>query len=130
MKRPKSTHIVIHRAEVWGTKEYHFVVLRDGTVEYCVPIDDKAEHAFKANSYGIAVAFQGCFTSGIKAKYNIPTEAQYARGKELVAWLRGLYGDLKVVRHSDLGLDGTRYPEKLIWEQSCPGDLFDMDKLL
>ncbi len=130
MKRLKTTHIVIHRAEVWGKDEYHFVVKRDGTVDAVVPVEDRGLHALKANRYSVAIAFQGCFTSGIKAKYNTPTEAQYARGKELVAWLRGLYGDLKLVRHSDLGLDGTRHQEKLVWETSCPGDLFDMSRLV
>lgn len=130
MKRPKSTHIVIHRAEVWTPKQYHFVVLRDGKVEYCVPVEDKAEHALKANSYGLAIAFQGCFTSKLPAKYDTPTEAQYKAGKELIVWLKSLYGDLKVVRHSDLGFDGTRHKEKLIPGYDCPGDLFLMDKLL
>lgn len=129
-KRLKTTHIVIHRAEVWTGKEYHFVVLRDGKVEYCVPVEDKGAHAFRANAYSVGIALQGCFASALGGKYRVPTDVQYRATKELIGWLKGLYGELKVVRHSDLGMDGTRLKEKLVWEHSCPGDLFDMNRLI
>lgn len=129
IKRNATSHIIIHRAEVWTDKEYHFVIKRDGSVEYCVPVENKGAHALNANAYSVGIAFQGCFASALGGRYRVPTDAQYKAGKELIDWLQGLYGPLQVKRHSDLGTAGTRIKEKLIWEYSCPGDLFDMERL-
>lgn len=123
--RTKTTHIIIHRAEV-DFEEYNFVVRRDGSLTNLVPFTDKAAHALSFNDCSVGVAVEGCFCSGIKARNNKPTPAQQASLRNLLTCLVWWYGPLVIKGHSELGLAGTRFPEKLLPPTSCPGDLYPL----
>jgi len=133
-RRAATRGIVIHRAEVWGPTEYHFVVRRDGSVDSVVPLQDRAEHALVWNATTVAVAFEGCFAAGIKALHATPTREQLDSGEALIRGLLWWYGPrwLFVRGHTELGPTATRFLEKLVTsppeaDQSCPGTRFPLD---
>lgn len=99
---------------------YHYCVAPTGTVWQCNDDDAISYHAgcmavcgpncpLNANAYSVGVALIGDFTR------EPPPAAQLAATRELVAHLRGLYGDLALIGHREAHAAAT----------ACPGDTFD-----
>ena len=130
LKRSATKKIVVHHADAttcdaktidkwhknngWSGIGYHFVVRKkDGIVETGRPIDTIGAHALNNNSDSVGICFEGNFD-----KETMSTE-QLQTGKELIAYLRGIYGDnIQIVRHKDL------------MATDCPGKNFPFDKLI
>lgn len=132
--RSRTTHIVVHRSErpVEASVEYHYYVRRDGGLLFCLPEEAKGSHARNYNGCSIGVAVEGCFCSGIKARNKTVTLEQYARLTQLLPLLMNRYSIPlpRVLRHSDLGIEGTRDASKLMPATACPGDLFPWAMLM
>lgn len=131
IKRLRTEGIVIHRAEVFNTTEYHFIVDRAGTVKELTPVADKAAHAvfFNGNSIGLAVF--GCFASLEPGVNQYPTYQQVAAVVDLCKRLNTQFGgNLWVTGHSQLGARGTTVPLKLTSGHTCPGEFFPLAKVI
>jgi N-acetyl-anhydromuramyl-L-alanine amidase AmpD len=107
---------------------YHFVILQDGRHIMARPQDTIGSHTPGFNAYSIGIALEGgrrevpgedgeCI---LRAADNF-TDAQRETLLWLVGYLRGLYGNIKVLGHSECGQHRyhTRGP--------CPA--LDMEKL-
>lgn len=129
VRRKKTVGIVIHRAEVWTPTDYHGVIMRSGTFETLVQIDQVAYHAKKFNSSTIGIAVFGDFAPAERSKYAHPTREQLLTLVDLCLKYRSKYGNLWIKGHTELGPDGTAYPEKLTPEHACPGSNLDLDAL-
>jgi N-acetyl-anhydromuramyl-L-alanine amidase AmpD len=127
--RREVRYLVVHRFEV-EPEAYHYTVARDGTVVARNPESQKDRSVRNFNSVAVSVAMQGCFCSGIKAKYNRPTEAQWQAVVELLATLLLRYPAATITGHSALGPGGTFVTTKLAPAMSCPGDLLRLDLLI
>lgn len=131
MKRLRTEGIVIHRAEVFSTTEYHFVVDKAGTVKELTPVADKAEHAVYFNSNSIAIAVYGCFASLEPGLNLYPTYQQVVAVVELCKKLNAQFGgQLWVAGHSQLGTKGTTVPVKLTPGHTCPGEFFPLAEVI
>ena len=93
-----------HLGRGWSGIGYHFYVRLDGTVYAGRPLGTIGAHTAGYNSRSVGVCFEGNFELR-----TMPTE-QLAAGRELLAYLRGLYPKARVVRHKDL--DATACPGK------------------
>lgn len=128
-KRKSTAGIVIHRAETWTGSDYHCVILRDGKVMHMVLDDYAGHHALKYNPTTIGIAVQGYFATAVKAKYSHPTQVQLRTLVNLCIDYRFRYGNLWIKGHTELGPDGTTFPEKLTAAHACPGSHLDLDAL-
>lgn len=131
MKRLTTEGIVLHRAEVYTGDDYHFLVMRDGTVKALVPPDCVAFHACRFNQTTIAIATYGDFASKEPGLNWHPTKVQIARVKGLIESLCTQYPSIKWISgHSNLGPSGTAIPKKLIPGHTCPGENFPLDEMI
>jgi len=103
-----------HNARGWSGMGYHYLVRKEnGIVETGRPIDTIGAHCTGQNSDSIGICFEGNFDQ------EKMTEEQLQTGKELIAYLRGIYGaNIKIVRHKDL------------MATSCPGKYFPFGELI
>lgn len=121
-KRKSTKYIVIHHMAGFGNADdvhkmhigrgwtgigYNFLVRRDGSVYRGRPIDTVGAHTEGSNSVSVGVCFEGNYHD----KNDIP-EVQKKAGKELVAYLKGLYPTATVKKHGDLQAT------------ACPGQYF------
>lgn len=129
-KRLTTTKIVIHHADAsecdaktihqwhqdrgWSGMGYHYLVRKkNGVVETGRPINTIGAHCTGQNADSIGICFEGDFD-----KENMTNE-QLATGRELIAYLRGIYGqNIRIVRHKDL------------MATDCPGKNFPFDELI
>lgn len=106
----------IHRQHVnanrWTGIGYHFYVRKDGSVYRGRPIDKWGAHCVGYNDKSIGVCFEGDFSK------ESMTSVQKRAGQELVAYLKELYPDAEVSKHSDF--DST----------ACPGKNFPIDEII
>lgn len=101
-----------HLANGWAGIGYHFVVRKDGTIQQGREIDSVGAHCTGQNGDSIGICFEGDFT---KEKMS---QTQINAGKELVKYLRNLYGKgIRFCKHSDL------------YNTSCPGKNFPFDEI-
>lgn len=122
-KRSRTEGIVVHRAEVFGSVEYHYVVNRDGTIRRLVPLDEKGEHAKDYNANTVGIAVYGDFAALEPGQNSHATAAQIASTVALMRVLNGMYANtLWAAGHSQLGVKGTNVPVKLIAGHTCPGE--------
>jgi N-acetyl-anhydromuramyl-L-alanine amidase AmpD len=138
--------LVIHRTEAGHTgaelkvnepMAYHLFVRKDGTVDYCYDIELKTGHARNFNAHSIGVAVYGFFCpkpTTMDARAHLlnqyPTQAQLDSLDLLCRGLEWWLGrKLEIVGHTELGPQGTTFPEKLKRETSCPGPFLDLDAL-
>ena len=103
-----------HLGRGWSGIGYHFYVRLDGTVYAGRPLGTIGAHTAGYNSRSVGVCFEGNFELR-----TMPTE-QLAAGRELLAYLRGLYPKARVVRHKDL--DATACPGKNFPFEAMTGD--------
>ncbi len=105
----------IHRQHVnanrWTGIGYHFYVRKDGSVYRGRPIDKWGAHCVGYNDKSIGVCFEGDFSK------ESMTSVQKRAGQELVAYLKELYPDAEVSKHSDF--DST----------ACPGKNFPFEEI-
>lgn len=127
MKRLRTEGLVLHRAEVFTTTDYHFIIMRDGTVKDNLPVDQKGEHAIFFNGFTIAIAIFGDFASAEPGKNSKPTDAQLSACVTLMQKLNKMYGgNLWASGHSQLGAKATNVPSKLLLGHTCPGENFPL----
>lgn len=101
-----------HIARGWNGIGYHFVVRKNGTIEEGRPIDTVGAHCTGQNVDSIGICFEGNF------EVEHMEDLQLQTGKELIAYLRGKYGDIRVTKHRDF------------MATSCPGKNFPFDELV
>ncbi len=85
---------------------YHFYIRRDGKVYRGRPVEVIGAHTKSFNSNSIGICFEGDFTK------ESMKEKQLAAGRELLRYIKSIYGDLPCYRHSDLA------------STLCPGEKF------
>lgn len=119
-----------HRDEPhnWSMIGYHFVIRRDGTLEYGRPLTRQGVHTrgHNQNSWGI------CMVGGVKqiiidgkaklvADDNF-TPAQYATLRTVVMMLKAIAPDAEVLGHRDLSPDRNNdgVIDKWEWVKDCP----------
>lgn len=131
VKRLRTLGVVIHRAEVFTTTDYHFLIARNGTVQDLVPVSDKADHAIAFNNSTIGVAVFGDFACGEPGINNHPTYQQIVAVVALLKKLNAMYGgSLWCAGHSQLGPTATSFPEKLTFGHTCPGENFPLTDVI
>ncbi len=124
--------IVIHRGEVTAaSREYHVLVMKDGTRVRLRPDTEKAPHARLWNRTTLGLCVFGDFAQAEPGANWDPTEAQYEGVIAQIREWRELYGPLWVKGHSELGSGGTSVLSKLSYapDHSCPGLRFDLDRV-
>lgn len=131
MIRSSTKGIVLHRAEVWNGKDYHFIIQTNGSIFPLVPLTDKGEHAIAYNDETVAIATFGDFASLEPGKNNKPTEAQLSSCVLLMQLINSMYGGrLWACGHSQLGTRGTSVPLKLQLGHTCPGEYFPLADII
>jgi N-acetyl-anhydromuramyl-L-alanine amidase AmpD len=111
--------------------DYHFIIMRDGTVKDNVPVADKGEHAIFYNGSTIAIAVFGDFAALEPGRNNVPTPQQIAACISLMQKLNKMYGGkLWASGHSQLGPKGTAVPSKLLPGHTCPGENFPLASVI
>lgn len=131
MLRTRTDGIVVHRAEVYSLTDYHYIVMRDGSIKPLCPIAEKGEHAIAYNASTVGVAVFGCFAKLEPGRNSIPTDVQLASTISLLQYINALYGmKLWVAGHSELGPLGTSVPLKLTYGHTCPGENFNLNDLV
>jgi hypothetical protein len=66
----------------WSQMGYHYVINRDGTIEWCADWTDVTPHVGNYNKHYLGICFVGDF------RYQEPTEEQYKAFYELIPFLR------------------------------------------
>lgn len=122
---------MIHRAEVFTTSDYHYIVMRDGSIKEIVPLADKGAHAIAFNGSTVGVAVFGDFASLEPGKNNHPTPNQLASCVTLLRRINEQYGNaLWCSGHSQLGPTATDVPLKLVTGHTCPGENFPLMQVI
>jgi N-acetyl-anhydromuramyl-L-alanine amidase AmpD len=118
---------VIHRAEVFTSDDYHFVIFKDGTIKTIVPLTERGAHAIAFNGTTIAIAVFGDFAALEPGLNNHPTQQQLDTCIALMRSLNAMYGNaLWAAGHSQLGPTATDVPSKLVYGYTCPGENFPL----
>lgn len=105
----------IHRIHVnnngWAGIGYHFYVRKNGSVYQGRPIDTVGAHTEGYNSNSIGICFEGNFQK------ETMQDVQKSVGNELICYLRNLYPDAEVKKHSEFNAT------------ACPGKNFPFDDI-
>ena len=96
-----------HKDKGWSGIGYHFFIKKNGSIYRGRPIDTIGSHCLNQNSNSVGVCLEGCLTS------ESPTQEQINCLKELIAYLKGVYGNIPVKGHKEF------------IATSCPGSLMD-----
>jgi hypothetical protein len=96
-----------HKNNGWAGIGYHFLVRKDGQVYQGRPLDVLGAHTLNENSDSIGICLEGRLTQ------EKPTEAQINSLKELLSYIRGIYGNLPFKGHKDY------------MSTDCPGSLME-----
>ena len=101
-----------HLANGWSGAGYNLYVRKDGTVYELRPIDCVGAHAQGYNSISVGVCFEGNFEE------EEMTSAQIESGKQVIVYIRSLYGNIPFKGHRDVN------------NTSCPGKNFRFDEII
>ena len=101
-----------HKGNGWVGIGYHFYVRKDGTVYRGRPENWVGAHTVGHNSTKLGICAEGNFETETMG------EAQKNAIIELLAYLFGKYGNLKVYKHSDLSAT------------ACPGRNYPFDEIV
>lgn len=101
----------LHINEGYSGIGYHFYIRKDGSVYRGRPIDAMGAHCLGSNSNSIGVCFEGNYES------EVMPDVQIKSGRELILYLKSLYPNIEVKRHSDL------------YKTACPGKKFPFDTI-
>lgn len=122
---------MVHRAEVFTTSDYHFIIQRDGSIKENVPVDDRGEHSIYYNGCTVAIAVFGDFASLEPGRNNKPTKQQIDACITLMQKINKMYGGkLWASGHSQLGPKATSNPTKLLPGHTCPGENFPLASVI
>ncbi len=91
---------------------YHFFVRKNGEVHKGRPIASVGAHAIGANDKSVGVCFEGNFE-----KERSMSKEQKKSGRELIAYLKNLYPNAKIIMH------------KNVQATACPGKYFPFDEI-
>lgn len=100
-----------HLANGWSGVGYHFYVRKDGCIYRGRPIGTVGAHCTGYNDKSVGVCFEGNFES------EKMTQKQIQSGRELVAYLKGLYPNAQIKKHRELG------------STACPGKNFEFENI-
>lgn len=88
----------------WSMCGYHFIIRRDGTLEYGRPLTRQGVHAKGHNRNSWAICMVGGLDDNGKAEDNFTPE-QYATLRTVVMMLKAIRPDAEVLGHRDLSPD-------------------------
>lgn len=115
-----------HLAQGYAAIGYHFVITRAGDLQQGRPLEAMGAHVKGFNVSSVGVCMVGGLDELGRSFHNAPgqfTHAQWDTARVLVAMLRKLYPEAKVVGHRDLSpdknMDGKIQPSE--WLKTCPG---------
>ena len=100
-----------HQNRGWRGIGYHYLIRHSGAIERGRAEELRGIHASAANADSIAIALTGNF------EQHLPTAAQLDALVWLIRDIRARYGDLVLIKHSDVGAT------------ACPGRLFPWTEL-
>ena len=101
-----------HKDKGWSGIGYHFFIRKDGSVYRGRPMDAIGSHCLNQNSNSIGICLEGCLSQ------EKPSTAQINSIKELIGYLKSIYGNIPVKGHKEF------------MATDCPGSLMDyMGKL-
>ncbi|MDP4133553.1 MAG: peptidoglycan recognition family protein [Bacillota bacterium] len=106
-----SIHKLHRYTNLWAGIGYHYYVRKDGSVYTGRPKEKVGAHCSGHNYNSVGICFEGNFQNETMG------EKQIKSGKELIAYLRGIYPGANVVRHKDLittDCPGTNFPKELL----------------
>lgn len=109
----KSIHTQ-HLKNGWCGIGYHFYIRKDGSVLRGRPIDSVGAHTVSKNSFSVGVCFEGNYNSVDKTM----PPSQLKAGQELIAYLKRIYKNAQIKKHSDFQAT------------ACPGKYFPFKELL
>ncbi|WP_286904218.1 peptidoglycan recognition protein family protein [Clostridium sp. UBA1652] len=96
-----------HKNNGWSGIGYHFLVRKNGEVYQGRPLDTLGAHTLGQNSDSIGICLEGRLTQ------EKPTQAQINSLKEVLSYLRNIYGNIPFKGHKDY------------MATDCPGYLMD-----
>ena len=96
-----------HKNNGWSGIGYHLLIRKNGEVYQGRPLDTLGAHTLGQNSDSIGICLEGRLTQ------EKPTQAQINSLKEVLYYLRGIYGNLPFKGHKDY------------MATDCPGFLMD-----
>lgn len=102
----------IHKNNGWTCIGYHFYVRKDGSIYRGRQEDTVGAHAYGSNSTSIGICAEGNFETDI-----MPAEQKNSI-IELIGYLKGKYGTMKVLRHKDVNAT------------ACPGKNYPFDEIV
>ncbi len=126
-RRSKTDYIVLHHAAASGAADdihrmhlnkgwagigYHFYVQKDGGIYTGRPIDTLGAQTSGYNDKSIGICFEGNFETETMG------EAQLASGRQVLAYVRGLYPYARIAAHRDLNAT------------ACPGRNFPFEQMM
>ena len=120
----------VHRAHLangWAGIGYHFFVRKDGRVYRGRPITKVGAHTQGYNSQSVGVCFEGNFET------EHMSESQKQSGRELVAYLKGIYPLAQVKKHGSFSFTacpGKNFPFEAITSPTLPGDLTEVADII
>lgn len=88
-----------HLARGWQDVGYHFVIKRDGTIQAGRGLDIAGAHT-RGNNNSIGI----CYIGGVNVEHDPEdnmTAVQDVAFRDLVKWLRIMFGDLAVYGHNE-----------------------------
>lgn len=90
-----------HKEKGWKGIGYHYVVLRDGTIETGRPIEEPGAHCVNHNRYSIGICYEGGLDASGK-KVDTRTPAQKTSLRKLIEELHQRFPKAVIVGHRDL----------------------------
>ena len=96
-----------HKNNGWSGIGYHLFIRKNGEVYQGRPIDTLGAHTLNQNSDSIGICLEGRLTQ------EKPTKAQMNSLKQVLAYLRGIYGNIPFKGHKDY------------MATDCPGSLME-----
>jgi N-acetyl-anhydromuramyl-L-alanine amidase AmpD len=131
MRRSRTEGIVVHRAEVFTTTDYHYVVGRDGAIRRVVALEEKGAHAKDYNATTVGIALFGDFAALEPGANHHATDVQIDATVALMRTVNAFYSNtLWATGHSRLGSKGTDVPLKLVAGHTCPGENLPLDDII
>ena len=103
-----------HLANGWSGIGYHFYVRKDGTVYRGRPLEMVGAHCKEQNQNYQSVGI--CFEGNYSTEKTMP-DKQLQAGKELVLYLKAIYINAEIKKHSDF------------MATACPGQYFPFDEI-
>lgn len=128
-KRDKTSYIALHHAEAvsctavqvnqwhkangWSGIGYHFFVRKNGEVYRGRPLWAVGAHVFGMNDCSVGICAEGDYHNRDK----VMPEKQKKATQELIAYLKTIYHDARIVGHKEIG------------DSNCPGRYYPLAEM-